>query len=256
MATFDRERREIVLRIVYDGAATAGKTANLRSLRACFPHHTDGAVYGPAETATGRTLYFDSLEVRSGQVDDWPLRCQVISVPGQLAFAERRYRLLRGVDAAVVVCESTPGGVRAARRAWTFLDRVLGSTAGDRVPVVFQANKQDLPGALAPAQVAALLGLGDAGAVVPASALHREGVRETFLVALDAARRAVRATLRGAGPEALGEPMACGRPLHDALLRDEGAELDPGLASALDAALGVVDPHEGPSSSPRPPGID
>ena len=43
-----------------------------------------------------------------------PLRCQLLTVPGQFAFADRRYRLLRGIDAVVMVCESTPNGIRAA----------------------------------------------------------------------------------------------------------------------------------------------
>ena len=91
MATFDRDRREIVLRIIYDGVATAGKTANLRSLRALFGRRAQGEVYAPAETATGRAFYFDSLDLLVGHADEWPLRCQLLTVPGQLALVLGAY---------------------------------------------------------------------------------------------------------------------------------------------------------------------
>jgi signal recognition particle receptor subunit beta len=237
MATFDRERREIVLRIVYDGPAHAGKTANLRALHASFPHRAAGEVYVPEATATGRTLYFDWLELAAGHVDDWQLRCQLLTVPGQFVFAERRYRLLRGVDAAVLVCESTARGVQTARYARTFLERVLGATGGSVVPIVVQANKQDLAGSLAPAEIEALLGLGHGRRVLPASALHGDGVRATFLAALDAAREGVREQLRSGGPEALGPPLESAEQLYEAMLREADAAPDAAVAAALDEAL-------------------
>jgi len=249
MATFDRERREIVLRIVYDGAATAGKTANLQSLRACFGLRARGEVYAPAETATGRTLYFDSLELATGNLDEWSLRCQVLTVPGQFALAERRYQLLRGIDAAVVVCESTPRGVQAARSAWSFLSSALASLGGGPVPVVIQANKQDLPGALSPAQVEAMLVDGRSLQVLPASAIHGDGVRATFLAALDAARRVTRERMGAAGPEALGPPLESAEKLYEAMVREEEGTGDPGAACALDGALALVQMGE----TPRPP---
>lgn len=252
MATFDRETREIVLRIVYDGAATAGKTANLRSLHASFGHRAQGTLYTPAETGTGRTLYFDWLELMAGHVDEWPIRCQLVTVPGQFAFAERRYRLLRGIDAAVVVCESTPQGVLAARAAWTFLSGVLAAAGNERIPVVVQANKQDLPGALSPARIAALLALDPKHRVLPARALDGDGVRTTFLAALDAARDVVRAKLRIGGPESLGTPMESAEHLYDAMLREADADPEPGFVAALDGALAAVATDEAPSVPPLP----
>lgn len=247
MATFDRERREIVLRIVYDGAATAGKTANLRALYASFGHRAQGELFIPAETRTGRTLYFDFLELLAGHVDDWPIRCQILTVPGQFAFAERRHRLLRGLDAVVVVCESTPSGVATARFAWAFLERALASSGAARVPVVVQANKQDIPGALSPAEVEARLAPGRRHKVLAASALHGEGVRATFLAALDAARDVVRATLRSAGPLALGPPLESAERLHESMLREDvDAEPDPEVAAALDEALDLMHGREVP----------
>lgn len=160
-------------------------------------------------------------------------------------YAERRYRLLRDVDAVVLVCESTPRGVKAARSAWAFLARTLSSTAGARVPVLLQANKQDLPGALAPAEVAARVA-GPGRPVFPASAVQREGVRETFLAALAAARSAVREQVVGAGPEALGLPMESTERLHEEMLREAEAASDRGVAGALDEALALVAGDDSP----------
>lgn len=239
MAYFDRVRREVIVRLVYDGPATAGKTANLRSLHASFGQRATREPYGPEETPTGRTLYFDWLELVVGYVDEWPLRCQIVTVPGQLALAERRFHVLRELDAAVLVCESTPSGVRAGRVAWAFLGKILASTGNAGVPVIVQANKQDLEGALSPADVASALDLDPRYRVLPASALRAEGVRDTFLAALDATRNALRVRLRSEGAEALPPPGLGAEQLHEAMLMGAGAE-DAAMLRALDEALDSI----------------
>jgi signal recognition particle receptor subunit beta len=238
MAHFDSQRREVVVRIVYDGLATAGKTANLRALHAAFSSRAKGDIYVPAETATGRTLYFDWLELAAGYIDDWPLRCQILTVPGQFAYAERRFRLLREIDGVVLVCESTARGVEAARIASVFLGRVLDSCGNADVPIVFQANKQDLPGALGPGEVAARLGLGEGRPIVPASALHGEGVRLTLLTALGLARDRLRERLRR-GAQDLPPHTETAEELYEAMLAADDAA-DAEASAALEAALRAV----------------
>ena len=258
MPTFDPDRREIVLRIVYDGAATAGKTANLRWLEATFGHRARGELYVPAETSRGRTLYFDWLELLTGHVDDWPVRCQLLTVPGQFALAERRFQLLRGIDAVVVVCESTPRGVATARHAWTFLKRVLASSGRVAPPVIVQANKQDLPNALSCSEIAARLGLDMGTRVIPACAIDGEGVRATFFAALDAAREAIRATLHGSGAEALLRSPETAEQLYETMMRDADSDDDPVLALALEEALAsvaageIASPPGSPAADPPP----
>ncbi len=239
MAHFDAARGEIVVRIVYDGLATAGKTANLRALHAAFSGRTKNGFSIPAETLTGRTLYFDWLELRTGYLDDWPLRCQILTVPGQFAYAERRFRLLRELDGVVLVCESTPKGIEAARIATVFLGKVLDSCGNSDVPIVFQANKQDLPGALSPAEVAARLGLGERRPLVGASALEGEGVRHTLLRVLDLARDRLRARLRRSGPQGLSPHTESAEDLYNAMIAegDAGGEE---TTAAIEAALRAV----------------
>lgn len=245
MASFDRERNEVVLRVVYDGAATAGKTANLRALQASFGLRARiGRSLSPAETVSGRTLFLDALELEVGGLDEWPLRCQVLSVPGQFAFAERRYRILRDVDAVVLVCESTPRGLRAARVESAFLGRVLASTGRSALPVIVQENKQDLPAALAPMAVDAALGHPRWGRATAANAAVGDGVRATFLAALDAARERVRAQVRRDGALAFSEAFERVETLYASLVSasygagdGRGSE---GYEEALEAALASV----------------
>lgn len=236
MAYFDSERREVVLRIVYDGLATAGKTANLRALHAAFSSRAKGDFYVPRETATGRTLYFDWLELVAGYLDDWPLRCQILTVPGQFAYAERRYRLLREIDGVVLVCESTVKGVAAARIASVFLGKALDACGNADVPIVFQANKQDLPDALPTAEVAVRLGLGPDRPLLAACATSGEGVRATLITALGLARDRLRERLRHGGAELLPPPVATAEELYTAMLAADDT-VDAGAASALEAAL-------------------
>ncbi len=241
MAYFDPERREVVLRIVYDGPATAGKTQNLRALHAAAQARSRGAVVVPAETKTGRTLYFDWLELLAGQLDDWPLRCQLLTVPGQLAHAERRFQLLREIDAVVLVCESSAPGVRAARVAWEFLGAALASSGNVETPIVIQANKQDLPSSLSVSEVLAGMNLKEACTVVAASAKTQEGVLATFLTALALGRDRVRDMVRTVGPEVLPPPLASAEVLYEAMLASERGASDPEVAAALEAALAAVE---------------
>lgn len=236
MAYFDAERGEVVLRVVYDGLATAGKTANLRALHAAFTARALGDLIVPAETATGRTLFFDWLELSAGYVDDWPLRCQVLSVPGQLVFAERRFRLLCEIDAVILVSDSTPKGVDAARIAIVFLEQALRSSQQADVPIVVQANKQDLPDALAPSEIARRLDLDRDRPVIAATAITGEGVRETLLCALQQSRERARHILRQQGPTALSPRFESAERVHAALLAGDG-DGDERAGAALEAAL-------------------
>ena len=58
MATLDRVSDTVVVRIVYDGPPTAGKTTSLRALAERLGQ---GQVFTPEESG-GRTVYFDWME--------------------------------------------------------------------------------------------------------------------------------------------------------------------------------------------------
>lgn len=233
MAFFDVSTGELVVRIVYDGLGTAGKTTNLRALHAAFPSRTQQGVRTPGESNTGRTLFFDWLDLAAGHLDDWPLRCQILTVPGQFVYASRRFHLLQEIDGVVLVCDSRPSGVEAGRLAAVFLKESLRMAGLEGTPIVLQANKQDVTGALSVEEVrAALPGL--ATEVIGAVATTGEGVRWTLLATLDLVRQRVRSIIQAQGVEALTKQTSTIEELHATLLKtDQGDQHSQALEAAL-----------------------
>jgi signal recognition particle receptor subunit beta len=198
MPFFDPAHAAVTLRIVYDGLGTAGKTTNIQKIHDLFTLARAGSVVVP-EQHRGRTLYFDWLEMNVGFVDEHPLRCQILTVPGQFTYVQRRWQLLREPDAIVQVCDSSPQGLSRTRYALRFLLAMLEAGQCPEVPVIYQANKQDLPGALPAADLALALEIPAAARVVEAVASAGIGVRETFMFALQAAREKARNLLKIGG---------------------------------------------------------
>lgn len=172
MATFDPSSLRICIRIVYDGASGAGKTANLRALGELLPNAT--AVVS-SDASDGPTTYFDLLEVPSGAVAGIPLLCQLVSVPGQTALTPRRRQLLATADAVVFVAESDASGLARAKQAMT-------RASHGAVPLVVQANRQDHPDASPPSAVRTALG--HDAPIVEAVASSGTGVVDTLLTAV------------------------------------------------------------------------
>ncbi|MEZ4406985.1 MAG: ADP-ribosylation factor-like protein [Polyangiales bacterium] len=197
MAVYDPSRGAVTVRVVYDGLGTAGKTTNIRQIHALFTLARQGDVVVPEEHR-GRTLFFDWLELDAGYVDEHRLRMQVLTVPGQFVYAPRRWALLRDPDAVVEVCDSSPAGVERSRYAMRFL-RALLARQGSDVPVIVQANKQDVPGALSGEALRAALELDADARVVEATAHDGGGVRSTLVFALLAARERARAQIARVG---------------------------------------------------------
>jgi hypothetical protein len=155
----------------------------------------------------GRTLFFDWLQLEGGLVSGHSVRCQLLTVPGQGVLEKRRFHLLGTADVVVFVCESTRVGVSEARATLGELWPLLGRRRGRDIPLVVQANKQDEPGALSPAEIAEALELPDGVDVVPARAADGTGVRETVVLAIRAAANQLQDAIRASGLDSLlGRP--------------------------------------------------
>jgi hypothetical protein len=155
-------------------------------------------VHSPAELA-GRTLYFDWLEYTGGWFDGHRIRCQIISVPGQLTLAPRRRRLLESADAVVFVACGTPASGKTDMAYLRELQGILQARGGVPVGTVLQANKRDLPDAVPLPQLHALLDeLGVRAAVIESVASQGVGIREAFVLAVGLALDRVR-ELMGSG---------------------------------------------------------
>ncbi len=212
MAVFDRQQQRLVVRIVYDGPANAGKTTNLAQLCRFFTTLRRSELVVHEERA-GRTLFFDWLHLDGGLVGGHPLRCQLVTVPGQAVLGYRRRHLLRKADAVVFVCESVPAGLDLGRR---MIEGLL-PPGGDGIPLVVQANKQDVAGCLEPPQVARQLGLPPTVPVVPARAHEGAGVRETLVLAIRAAANRAQLALLERGLEAMSGEAETDEALYRAL---------------------------------------
>lgn len=191
MPIYDPIEQKICIRVVYDGAASAGKTTNVRRLANLVVAQHTTAVISPAELC-GRTLYFDWMQVSAGSICGFPLVCQVISVPGQDALAVRRRHLLSLADIVVFVADGSRTSVDETRASLATALEALRSS--DDVPrgLVIQANKQDRPDALSGTELVAALGQ-PATEVIEAIASDGIGVVDTFVAAVRSAARAIRA---------------------------------------------------------------
>lgn len=205
MAVYDRDSAKIIVRVVYDGPGNAGKTTNLVELCQFFTSRRRSELISP-EVRDGRTLWFDWVQIDAGVIAGYGLRCQIVTVPGQLVLRRRRSALLRAADVVVLVCDSSPSGVELVRPAFGRIRQFVADHAGSDVPIVLQANKQDLPGAISPEELAASLGADSSIPSVGARANAGVGVKETLVLAIRAAADRAQQLVLEVGVDALAGP--------------------------------------------------
>jgi signal recognition particle receptor subunit beta len=216
MPVFDPLMRRLVVRIVYDGPGTAGKTTNVQQICRLFPVSKRSELYTPA-ALKGRTMFFDWLEVDLATKGSLPVRVQILSVTGQETRSYRRRPLLKSADAVVFVCDSRVNHVDNNRQRLLLLQRYLRERPF-AAPYLIQANKQDLPEALAPKELMAALRWKHSVPVVPAVASESKGVAETFQQAARAAARYAQSIINERGISALAGTPDTPDNLLDSLL--------------------------------------
>lgn len=182
MPSFDFERNCYVVRIVYDGPGLAGKTTNIERVCKLIPAKQRGEMITPA-ALKGRTMFFDWLELEGPQHEDAPVRFQLISVPGQEARNYRRRPLVETADVVVFVCDASPEGLADSQRTFARL-KVSMRRRETPLPLVVQANKQDVRGALGVPALRRKFRLHDDVPFVRATALLGHGVKPTLTLAM------------------------------------------------------------------------
>lgn len=245
----------LAIRLVYDGPPHSGKTTTLAALAGSLARPMESP-----EEAFGRTLFFDWVEYVGGSFDGQPIRCQIVSVPGQRALARRRRALLSTADVVVLVADTTAAGLGETAACLASLQHILAVRQGPPIGLVLQANKRDAPDALPLGALRDRLALAGA-ACVESVATAGTGVREAFVLAvrlaLDRVREQLAAGVTPARPDAAsaGELLAQVKaheaafppqppvPLPPAvsMLREVLAHEDP--AGRPGAAAGVARPH-------------
>jgi hypothetical protein len=149
MAIFNYKTKEVIGKIVYYGPGLGGKTTSLQYLHEHVIPERRGELFFLA-TEDDQTIYFELLPLQVGKVQDFNLRFQVYTVPGQVKYNNTRKAVLQGVDAIVFVADS-----QKARRKTNILglENLKFNLAGynrrlEDIPLIFQYNKRDLEGIL------------------------------------------------------------------------------------------------------------
>lgn len=184
MVLINKAVNEITLKLVYYGPGLCGKTTNLEKIYAHPKLESKGKMISMA-TETDRTLFFDFLPMDLGTIGGQKIRVQLYTVPGQVFYDATRKLVLRGTDGVVFVADSQSSMREANIESLENLRSNLRENRldPDKVAIVIQYNKRDLPNIDSVEQMNAYLQPGSIP-VVEASAINGEGVTQTLRMAV------------------------------------------------------------------------
>lgn len=192
MPLVNHSQREIHIKIVYYGPGLGGKTTNLERIHAKTREDRRGKLISLSNTSE-RTLFFDLLPMDLGDFRGYSVRLHLCTVPGQIAFDRTRKVILRHVDGVVFVVDSQPSrlgdNLESIDNLYENLEAL--NVDADRLPLVVQYNKRDIPGVVPVAELRRVLEVPRSVPQVEASALHGRGVFATLKAITKACLRLV-----------------------------------------------------------------
>ena len=158
MSFVNYSSKEINCKIVYYGPGLCGKTTNLQYIYKRMTPDTRGKMVSLA-TETERTLFFDFLPLSLGEIRGLKTRFHLYTVPGQVFYDASRRLILRGVDGVVFCADSQFTRMDANIESMENLRLNLEEQGynPDKVPLVIQYNKRDLPNVASVAEMHALM---------------------------------------------------------------------------------------------------
>jgi len=184
MVLINKAINEVTVKLVYYGPGLCGKTTNLEKIYGNPKLENKGKMISMA-TETDRTLFFDFMPLELGTVGGQKVRVQLYTVPGQVFYDATRKLVLRGADGVVFVADSQPSmresNLQSLENLRTNLR--LNRLDPEKVALVFQYNKRDLPNADKVDDMTAYLRPGSAP-VIEAAALNNIGVTATLRAAI------------------------------------------------------------------------
>jgi signal recognition particle receptor subunit beta len=148
MSLINNNAKEIHLKVVYYGPSLGGKTTNIQWIyKTTHPDQKSKLIDFGEENE--RTTFFDFLPLSYGEIRGYKTRFHLFSVPGQIAFDNRRKLVLRGLDGVVFVADSQRERIEENLQAMKNLETNLKQQGYDirQIPLVLQYNKRDLPSA-------------------------------------------------------------------------------------------------------------
>src|SRR5947207_1777915 len=184
MVLINKAINEITVKLVYYGPGLCGKTTNLEKIYGNPKLENKGKMISMS-TETDRTLFFDFMPMELGTIGGQKVRVQLYTVPGQVFYDATRKLVLRGADGVVFVADSQASmresNIDSLENLKTNLR--LNRIDPDKVAIVFQYNKRDLPAASSVEEMSAYLKPGN-HPVVEASAIQGVGVTQTLRAAV------------------------------------------------------------------------
>ena len=180
MAYVNYVTKNIAIKIVYYGPGLSGKTTNLRYIYFKLEPAYRGELVC-LETETERTFFFDLLPIRAGLIRDFKVHFQLLTVPGQVFYEASRKSVLKGADGIVFVADSQLPLLDANLESFDGLRRncLEHNIDLNRIPLVFQYNKRDLPNLIPVETFNRLLNHRNAP-YIEAEAINGRGVLETL----------------------------------------------------------------------------
>lgn len=170
----------MVLKLVYYGPALSGKTTNLLQLHELLAREGRGDLM-ILDTRDDRTIFFDLLPFFLVAPSGLRIKVKVFTVPGQVRHDATRKAVLQRADGIVFVADSHPRETHNNVVSFENLEQNLYLVGLDieRLPLVIQYNKRDLPDVAPEEEIRGTWGKTGIP-VFMASALRGEGVVETF----------------------------------------------------------------------------
>lgn len=184
MALLNKAINEVTVKLVYYGPGLCGKTTNLEKIYGNPKLENKGKMISMA-TETDRTLFFDFMPMELGTIGGQKVRVQLYTVPGQVFYDATRKLVLRGADGVVFVADSQDtmreSNVESLENLKTNLR--LNRIDPEKVALVFQYNKRDLPNVDSVDDMSAYLVPGPVP-VIEAAAINGVGVTATLRAAV------------------------------------------------------------------------
>ena len=149
MSFINYSTKEVNCKIVYVGTGLSGKTTNVQYIYEQTAQDLRGKFFA-GNTENERTLFFDFLPLGVGDVRGYKTRFHLYTIPGQTFYEISQQFILKGVDGVVFVVDSQAERMESNLENFENLTRNLERQGydPDKLPLVFQYNKRDLPSAL------------------------------------------------------------------------------------------------------------
>lgn len=180
------QSHELDLKIVYYGPALSGKTTNLEQIHTRMDPNRRSKLIS-LKTDGDRTLFFDFLQLELGKIGDLTPKIHLYTVPGQTYYEASRKVVLQGVDGIVFVVDSAADRLSANVELWNSMKTHTAALQipFETLPLIVQFNKQDLPNALPPSILRALLRVSQYS-TFSAAAIQGYGVFDTLKAIIQA----------------------------------------------------------------------